>query len=103
MLEEFELIVVSRPGYDARNRSLSEVKKRGVKFVAGCGSGLSSTIVRRRLAAGLTCRYLVPDAVLHYIGRRRLYSPVAVGDESAGPVGGESSPPRFRWFRLPWR
>jgi nicotinate-nucleotide adenylyltransferase len=34
---------------------------------------VSSTLVRRRVAAGLPIRYLVPDAVADYIARERLY------------------------------
>jgi nicotinate-nucleotide adenylyltransferase len=34
---------------------------------------VSSTLVRRRVAAGAPVRYLVPDAVADYIGRERLY------------------------------
>lgn len=34
---------------------------------------ISATAIRRRLAAGLDVRYLVPDAVLDYIDSRQLY------------------------------
>jgi nicotinate-nucleotide adenylyltransferase len=34
---------------------------------------VSSTLVRRRVAAGLPVKYLVPDAVADYIGRAGLY------------------------------
>lgn len=35
---------------------------------------ISATNIRARLAAGKSLRYLVPDAVLNYIGTNRLYS-----------------------------
>jgi nicotinate-nucleotide adenylyltransferase len=36
---------------------------------------ISSSLIRRRAAAGLPVRYLVPDAVAAYIERARLYRP----------------------------
>jgi nicotinate-nucleotide adenylyltransferase len=38
---------------------------------------ISSSLVRRRVSAGLPVRYLVPDAVAAYIERERLYRPGA--------------------------
>jgi nicotinate-nucleotide adenylyltransferase len=35
--------------------------------------GISSTMVRRRLGAGIPIRYFVPDQVLEYIEREGLY------------------------------
>jgi nicotinate-nucleotide adenylyltransferase len=43
---------------------------------------VSSTLIRRRAAAGLPIRYLVPDKVANYIGAQSLYSssaPAGVG------------------------
>jgi nicotinate-nucleotide adenylyltransferase len=37
---------------------------------------VSSTLIRRRVAAGLPVRYFVPDAVADYIARMRLYGAV---------------------------
>jgi nicotinate-nucleotide adenylyltransferase len=39
--------------------------------------GLSSTMLRDRVRAGVSIRYLVPDAVSDYIDRHRLYRSVA--------------------------
>ena len=36
---------------------------------------ISSSLIRRRVAAGRPVRYLVPDAVAAYIERERLYRP----------------------------
>jgi nicotinate-nucleotide adenylyltransferase len=45
---------------------------------------LSSSLVRRRVAAGHPIRYLVPDAVAEYIAQHGLYrSPVASPSPSA--------------------
>jgi nicotinate-nucleotide adenylyltransferase len=35
--------------------------------------GVSSTMIRRRVRAGEPIKYLVPDAVAHYIDRHNLY------------------------------
>jgi nicotinate-nucleotide adenylyltransferase len=39
------------------------------------GIGISSTMVRDRVRAGQPIRYFVPDGVMHYIQRHRLYGP----------------------------
>ena len=44
-----------------------------VQFFAMPQIALSSTLVRRRLRAGQPVRYLVPDPVIDYIERNRLY------------------------------
>jgi nicotinate-nucleotide adenylyltransferase len=45
-----------------------------VHFFEGSMLAISSTDLRRRLAAGESVRYLVPDAVMAYLDRRGLYS-----------------------------
>jgi nicotinate-nucleotide adenylyltransferase len=48
---------------------------------------ISSTMVRRRAAAGKPIRYLVPDKVAHYIGAQRLYG---AGTPAATTAGAEA-------------
>jgi nicotinate-nucleotide adenylyltransferase len=48
---------------------------------------ISSTMVRRRVAAGKPIRYLVPDKVAHYIGARGLYG---AGTPAATTAGAEA-------------
>ena len=89
LLRNFEVIVVGRPGFSCSNEELDGVEKRGVSFVYGVESGLSSTIVRDRLELGLSCRYLVPDAVLSYIVSHGLYfCGDNSGDGGEGLMGG---------------
>ena len=89
ILSQFEVVVISRPGFDARNRELRGRPKRGVTFLSGVGSDISSSAVRRRLAAGLSCRHMVPDAVCDYVILRGLYRPTSpTGDALEGSVGG---------------
>ncbi|MEX0782856.1 MAG: nicotinate-nucleotide adenylyltransferase [Dehalococcoidia bacterium] len=45
----------------------------GVVAVRMPGIDVSSTMIRERLAAGKSVRYLVPDAVRDYIAHQRLY------------------------------
>lgn len=50
-----------------------------VQFFAMPQVAISSTLVRRRLQAAAPVRYLVPDAVLDYIERYRLYAAAPSG------------------------
>ena len=65
------LVVYRRPGSDEAGVP-PEVLDR-VRFVDAPPLDLSSTVLRRRLAAGRTVRYLVPDAVLAYAEAHGLY------------------------------
>lgn len=58
---------VTRPGHEAPDPG------RGVWVVDVPGVAVSSTEVRRRVSVGAPIRYLVPDAVVEYIDRHRLY------------------------------
>lgn len=58
---------VTRPGYEV------PASLRDVPLVEVPALGVSSTDVRRRVAAGLPIRYLVPDAVADYIEEHDLY------------------------------
>jgi nicotinate-nucleotide adenylyltransferase len=60
-------IGVTRPGYEVPARL------RDIPLVEVPALGVSSTDVRRRVAAGLPIRYLVPDAVADYIEEHDLY------------------------------
>jgi nicotinate-nucleotide adenylyltransferase len=82
-----ELIAATRPGHD-----LSGLAGR-VPAAAGRvhpmripALAISSTDIRRRVAAGAPIRYLVPDDVAGYIGQRGLYrsAPAGPGGEPAG-------------------
>jgi nicotinate-nucleotide adenylyltransferase len=72
--ELFELahfVGVSRPGYDpvdARRFPPGAVTTFEVPALA-----ISSSDCRDRVAVGLPLAYLVPDGVVHYIEKRRLY------------------------------
>jgi nicotinate-nucleotide adenylyltransferase len=71
------LVVVNRPGapvpdLDRVEAVLPGVRER-VERVDIPGVDVSSSEIRRRVAAGEPIRYLTPPAVEHYIMERRLY------------------------------
>lgn len=75
-----KLIVVARPGWsiwtDERIRSalrLPENTPLHLQIVAVPQIDIASRDLRRRLAAGLSVRYMLPNAVLAYIDDKRLY------------------------------
>ena len=78
ILELARLAVVPRAG----QATIDEALGRASTFPAartGSGSSpgpllpISGSVVRRRVAAGRSIRYLVPDAVARYIAQHRLY------------------------------
>ena len=65
------LCVTRRPGWSLRiPEELSDTR---IAFFPSPMWGISSTLIREYLAQNLSCRYLVPSAVLDYIRRHRLY------------------------------
>jgi nicotinate-nucleotide adenylyltransferase len=59
---------------DAVEEALAAVPRgERARFFAMPRMGVSSTMIRRRVAAGQPIRYLVPDPVAHYIERHGLY------------------------------
>ncbi len=70
ILAKYHLLVYPRLGYDV---VIPEELKERVALVDAPIIELSSTAVRERLAQGKSVRYYVPDEVLGYIERHRLY------------------------------
>lgn len=71
--ELFELahfIGVTRPGYRLRDHQLPSGK---VSLVEVTAMSISSTTCRQRVGSGEPVWYLVPDGVVRYIDKRRLY------------------------------
>jgi nicotinate-nucleotide adenylyltransferase len=76
VLELAELAVVARSGWDREGvqARISGLPGAGrVRFVDMPLIDISSTEVRRRVAAGVPIRYLVPDAVARFVSERGLY------------------------------
>jgi nicotinate-nucleotide adenylyltransferase len=69
-----KVAVVPRPGPERPAPVAPFPGALGVAEVAGEGLPLSATLIRQRLLARASVRYLVPDAVADYIEKRGLYS-----------------------------
>ena len=61
---------VTRPGYHLDDHHLP---RGAVSLVEVPAMAISSTDCRSRVAAGRPVWYLVPDGVVQYISKRRLY------------------------------
>ena len=71
MFELAHFIGVTRPGFELSDEHLPE---DAVTLVRVPAMAISSTDCRARVAAGLPVWYLVPDGVVQYISKRRLYA-----------------------------
>lgn len=65
----------TRPGFELGKEALGDLRERGfdVRPFAVLALDISSSALRRRVAAGRTIRYLVPDAVREIIEEEQLY------------------------------
>ena len=60
-------------GYEERSPKAEESYKAQIEFMDGPCLEVSSSIIRERLAQNKTIRYLVPDNVVKYIMKHKLY------------------------------
>jgi nicotinate-nucleotide adenylyltransferase len=78
-----DFIIVPRNGndVDAAVAALKTVGKTddGINVLDFPKNEMSSTMARQRLRSGMSCDYLVPDAVLGYIDTNRLYKEEETG------------------------
>jgi nicotinate-nucleotide adenylyltransferase len=65
------LVVAHRPGDGGGRRGVAGGRR--VLHLDNAGLAISSSLVRARVRAGRSVRYLVPDAVATYVARHRLY------------------------------
>ncbi|MEW5919994.1 MAG: nicotinate-nucleotide adenylyltransferase [Bacillota bacterium] len=80
LLERCSFIATSRPGYSLQKLqellgSAFSVIMRHIHLLEVPAMAISSTEIRRRVAAGKTIRYLTPRPVEQYIYKNRLYIP----------------------------
>ncbi|MGC8797254.1 MAG: nicotinate-nucleotide adenylyltransferase [candidate division WOR-3 bacterium] len=66
------LVIVSRPGVSKPPLFPGHNRHR-VRFLNVIPVGISSRLIRQRLARGMSIRYLVPETVARYIYRHQLY------------------------------
>ncbi|MCQ9371288.1 nicotinate-nucleotide adenylyltransferase [Corynebacterium sp. 35RC1] len=74
-LQLAEFVGVTRPGYELVDKVVPEEYQDRVHLIEIPAMAISSTGCRQRAHEGLPVWYLVPDGVVQYIGKRRLYSP----------------------------
>lgn len=91
LIELAHLLVMTRPGWDAAasgsesiqnlvaKRTATDIKSiqqhaaGKIAFLSVSKLGISSSMLREKLAAGNSCRYLLPDSVYHYIKDKQIY------------------------------
>jgi len=83
VLDLAELLVVSRPGIEWNRkvharwtnvmRAAGPRGARRIRIVPIASLPISATEIRERVRHGLSLRYLVPDAVVRHLVRRKLY------------------------------
>lgn len=75
MLEMARFVGVTRPGYELTKDMLPEEYRDNVDLVDIPAMAISSTACRERASQGEPVWYLVPDGVVQYIAKNRLYTP----------------------------
>ncbi len=73
MFEHASFVGCTRPGYEMDTSMLSGMPKDRVTIVEIPALAISSTDCRQRTARGEPVWYLVPDGVVQYISKHRLY------------------------------
>jgi nicotinate-nucleotide adenylyltransferase len=71
IIDRVILCVAKRPGYDINIPDI--LTSANVKEFPGPEWGNSSTLVREYIKNGLSCKFLLPDAVIKYIKEKGLY------------------------------
>ena len=84
------MVVLPRPGTDLSG--LASPFREAARSLQAIPFGVSSTLVRRRVAEGHSLRYLVPPAVVRYLRRHALYGrATAAGQAGRGSAGRRST------------
>ncbi|MBT9152547.1 MAG: putative nicotinate-nucleotide adenylyltransferase [Firmicutes bacterium] len=78
LLQACHFVAASRPGFTLEHylakEDLSRFRSQGnIHLISVPAMAISSSDVRRRVGAGESIRYLVPDAVENYIYKNKLY------------------------------
>lgn len=75
ILDEAEILAVPRPGFDLEklDETLGAERASKVTIIDAPLAEISSTMIRERIRAGESIRYLTPRAVVDFIQKRGLY------------------------------
>lgn len=87
ILELATLAVARRPLPPAAERELPKVPgiERRLKWIPSQPCEISSSDIRRRVQAGKSIRYMVPDAVREYIETHKVYDPPEPNEFRSSP------------------
>ncbi|STC68621.1 nicotinate-nucleotide adenylyltransferase [Corynebacterium pilosum] len=77
MFDVAEFVGVTRPGYELTEDMLPDVHQDKVHLIDVPAMAISSTDCRERSATGRPVWYLVPDGVVQFIAKHKLYAPQA--------------------------
>jgi nicotinate-nucleotide adenylyltransferase len=89
LLREADFLVVPRPGHPIDPACVAEPFRRlAHAIVAAPHLEISSTDIRRRVAASRSIEYLTPPTVVAYILSHHLYRPPAPADQPNSDAGG---------------
>ena len=75
LFELAQFVGCTRPGHQVDDSTLRDLPSRRVTLVEIPALAISSTDCRARVAEGEPVWYLVPDGVVQYIAKHRLYDP----------------------------
>ncbi|WCZ33001.1 nicotinate-nucleotide adenylyltransferase [Corynebacterium massiliense] len=75
MLDMARFVGVTRPGYELTKDALPADSQDSIDLIDIPAMAISSTDCRKRAAAGYPVWYLVPDGVVQYIAKNKLYRP----------------------------
>ncbi len=88
VIQAATFIAATRPGFD-----ISSLKSRlpvaylqRILLLGSTAIGISSTEIRTRLGQGLAVRYMLPDGVLEYIRKQKLYAGVGSAARADAPA-----------------
>ena len=73
-LNALPAVIRTESSYNAAARRLEHIAGTTVEFFTGCPLEISSSEIRRLIAAGHSVKYLVPPQVETYIKEQRIYS-----------------------------
>ncbi|AKK03771.1 nicotinate-nucleotide adenylyltransferase [Corynebacterium epidermidicanis] len=87
MFQLAHFVGVTRPGYELESDVDPEIHRGRISLLEIPAMAISSTDCRARAAEGRPVWYLVPDGVVQYIAKRRLYQ-LGGPDEDRDPTPG---------------